>query len=391
MADKNVDVKKILIITRAFYPNQTPRANRATELAKEFSRQGYEVTVAHPGNIGIEPIPSFSNITYLSFGNLNWKTIIPYKEGGGILRRILNKLLITAPGFLFQYPSIEIFFRLKSFLKGLKSRYDILISIANPHEIHWAIGQVWSNNSSDNCAKLWVADCGDPFMGQENNRFSLRTPFYFGYVEKYWSRKVDYISIPIEKGKKGYYKEFYNKIRIIPQGFKFSDFKKENHELFNSVPSFAYAGLFYKGNRDPSEFIEYLLTIKTEFKFYIFTKSTNLVDNYCSISNGRIILSDYIPRDELLIFLSKMDFLVNFENNGEIQKPSKLIDYLIVDRPVLSVKFKELNIDYVNEFLSGNYRNRIDLGDPKYYQIENIVESFISLYKDKFKSLNSYN
>lgn len=391
LSDKNLDLKKILIITRAFYPMQTPRANRAAELAKEFSRQGYEVTVVHPGKIGIEPIPGFLNITYLSFGNLNWKTLIPYKEGGGTLRRMLNKLLITAPGFLLQYPSIEIFFKLRSFLKGLENRYDILISIANPHEIHWAIGQVWSNKRSNNFAKLWVADCGDPFMGQENNRFGLRTPFYFGYIEKYWSRKADYITIPIETGKKGYYNEFHNKIRIIPQGFKFTDFKNDKHKLTNSVISFCYAGLFYKGNRDPSEFIEFLLTLKTEFRFYIFTKSTNLVDHYCSISNGRIIVSDYIPRVELLTFLSQMDFLVNFENSGDAQKPSKLIDYLIVDKPVLSVKYKQLNIDYINEFISGNYRNRMDLGNPTDYQIENIVETFISLYREKFKPQNLLN
>ena len=267
----------------------------------------------------------------------------------------------------------------------------MLISIANPHEIHWAIAKVWNFRGYDNFAKLWIADCGDPFMGQENNRFGLKTPFYFGYMEKYWSRKVDYITIPIEAGKKGYYKEFHNKIRIIPQGFKFADFKKEKHEISNSVVSFAYAGLFYKGNRDPSEFIEYLLTLETEFRFYIFTKSTNLVDHYCSISKGRIILSDYIPRVELLTFLSEMDFLINFENSGDAQKPSKLIDYLIVDRPVLSVKFKELNKDFIAEFLSGIYKNKMDLGDPSDYHIENIVKSFISLHSEKFNPQKSLN
>ena len=37
--------KKILIVTRLFHPEITPRAFRAYELAKEFSRQGHDVTV----------------------------------------------------------------------------------------------------------------------------------------------------------------------------------------------------------------------------------------------------------------------------------------------------------------------------------------------------------
>ncbi len=37
--------KRILIVTRFFHPDITPRAFRAYELAKEFSRQGHDVTV----------------------------------------------------------------------------------------------------------------------------------------------------------------------------------------------------------------------------------------------------------------------------------------------------------------------------------------------------------
>lgn len=37
--------KKILIVTKFFHPDITPRAFRAFELAKEFWRQGHNVTV----------------------------------------------------------------------------------------------------------------------------------------------------------------------------------------------------------------------------------------------------------------------------------------------------------------------------------------------------------
>ena len=37
--------KKILLVSNGFYPEISPRSYRATELAKEFYRQGHEVTV----------------------------------------------------------------------------------------------------------------------------------------------------------------------------------------------------------------------------------------------------------------------------------------------------------------------------------------------------------
>ena len=37
--------KRILIVSAAFYPDNTPRAFRSTELAKEFARMGHYVEV----------------------------------------------------------------------------------------------------------------------------------------------------------------------------------------------------------------------------------------------------------------------------------------------------------------------------------------------------------
>ena len=37
--------RKILLVTNGFYPEISPRSYRSTELAKEFCRQGHEVTV----------------------------------------------------------------------------------------------------------------------------------------------------------------------------------------------------------------------------------------------------------------------------------------------------------------------------------------------------------
>ena len=43
-----MDKKRILIISSAFYPFNSPRSFRTTELAKEFARRGHQVKVITP-------------------------------------------------------------------------------------------------------------------------------------------------------------------------------------------------------------------------------------------------------------------------------------------------------------------------------------------------------
>src|SRR5690606_30622624 len=105
--------------------------------------------------------------------------------------------------------------------------------------------------------KNWIADCGDPFMG---NKFRTRA-FYFKYVEKWFCRKADFLSVPIEGAIQAYYPEFKEKIKVIPQGFNFKDFAIPESVPNNPLPTFIYAGTFYPGLRDPTSFLEYLATL----------------------------------------------------------------------------------------------------------------------------------
>ena len=251
----------------------------------------------------------------------------------------------------------------------------MLISIAVPYPIHWGVAAVWKKKG--NIAKTWIADCGDPFMGQENDTF--KKPFYFKYIEKWFCRKADYLTVPTSGSIKGYYKEFHPKIRVIPQGFRFEDFSATKTYEQNNCPCFAYAGMFIPGRRDPRQMLEYLLSLTTEFKFYIYTSTPELVKPYIEKSNEKIVLLPPIPRDALLIELSKMDFVVNFENIGNKQTPSKLIDYTIIKKPILSLKSNELNTTAVNQFLAGNYIQQLKVENPNQYRIENVAKLFLKL------------
>jgi len=364
--------KKILIVSASFYPVNSPRSFRTTELAKEFARQGHSVTVLTPRNpeIHIELERKY-NLTIKDLGKKKWKGIVI--KGNGInqlFRRVKGRIL----KFLFEYPGIEFYWMVKKAV-GNESGYDLLISIAVPYPVHWGVAA--SRSKTHPVAKKWIADCGDPYMGQENNTFTV--PFYFTFVEKWFMRKADFITVPTKGAIAAYFPEFHPKIRVIPQGFRFEDYNPSHRKGNNAKPLFAYAGMFIPERRDPSEFIKFLLEQEIEYEFHLYTTTPYLLPAIPDGFKSKIIVHEPVPREELLKTLSTMDFLVNFENAGTRQIPSKLIDYLILDKPVLSIKTGNLDVITAKEFLSGNYRGKLIFEEPEQFRIENVVKKFLAL------------
>lgn len=363
---------KILIVSNAFVPEVSPRSFRTTELAKEFARQGHSVKVITYQAKEQKEIAIEYGIEFKDLGKHTWKPI-PIK-GSGIIRlwyRFWSRMLL----WFFEYPGIELVGMIKRALKD-ESGYDLLISIAVPHPVHWGVAKV--RKKEGDIAKVWVADCGDPYMGQENDSF--KPMFYFGYVEKWFCRRADYLSLPTEGAIQAYYTEFHEKIKVIPQGFRFEDIKVLPHHGDSQKVIFGYGGMFIPGRRDPSEFLNFLLSkADVNFEFHIYTATPQFVVEFANRSNGKIKVFEPINRDRLLSSLSSMDFAVNFENVGSKQTPSKLIDYAIINKPILSIKTGDFNEVTANQFLGKSYEAALKIDNPDRYRIENIVGSFIDL------------
>jgi hypothetical protein len=303
--------------------------------------------------------PGYTNIGYSSKNK--WLSLF----SRGVRRAML---------LLLEYPDIELMFLVDKGLKNEKG-YDLLISVAVPHPIHWGVAKVISKNKA--LAKTWVADCGDPYMGDKADSF--KKLFYFKYIEKWFCKKADYITVPTAGSIDAYYPEFHEKIRVIPQGFNFEDTRISTEAVHNEVPTFGYAGGFIPGIRDPRELLDFLCKYEHPFKFIIYTSSRDLVLPYVAASGGRIEIKTYIPRDQLLFELSKMDFLLNINNGTTVQTPSKLIDYALTKRPVLSIDKGKLDTVAIVQFLKGDYSNQFYIGDIEQYNIKNVARQFIEL------------
>ena len=366
-------MKKIVIISMATYPSQTPRGFRTHELSTELARLGFKVNLyVLDGGFDYSNYCCANNLSIKSLGKTR---LFKYNHEKDVQLNFLGRILKKFFKNIIEFPYIELAFKAFKTLKKEKD-IDLLITIGAPHPIHWGAAMYKKIHTERFKNTRWIADCGDPYMG---NSFHKKL-FYFKYIEKFFFRKADAVTIPLEKARSAYYSEFHSKIHIIPQGFNFDNInivdKKEN----NKTITFIYAGIFYPNLRDPRPFLDYLATCNYDFKFFVYTKTKDILKDYEEKLMGKLFINDYIPRSKLIFEMSKADFILNLENITDVQSPSKLIDYALSKTPILSLNTNiPLDISIINEFMEGNYSRKLVINNLEDYNIKNVVKSFLEL------------
>ena len=204
----------------------------------------------------------------------------------------------------------------------------------------------------------------------------------FDNLEREFLANCDAITVPVEQAINEYYPEFRKKIKIIPQGFDNSDIELGEYRPQN-IPRFAYAGSIYNGYRSMDSLIDLLVDVETAYEFHVYSPNQKEMVEYSKRLNGRLIYHAPVGRKELFQTLSTMDFLINIENvdlPGQI--PSKLIDYSLTKRPILSVLPSNIDRFKVLNFIKGNYKDSFLVSDISSYEISNVVQRFIDLYNE---------
>jgi len=362
---------KIVIVTQHIFPIKTPRAHRSTELVKEFARQGHDVTVY--AVLGSYDYSSFEKEYGVTVKNIPVRyEFHPYSSDGDGKRTLIDKILGKILGKTFEFPTIEFKYSIPKIIKK-EQKHDLLISIGAPHHIHWGCARAKQFSSFPD---KWIADCGDPYM---NNGTSKDHHQKFAKEEHRFCQQCDFITVPVEEAKNGYYEEYRNKIHVIPQGFDF-EFPIQKNETNNEIIQFAYAGMFYEDIRNPRKILNYLSDVKKDFRFYVFTPFPQILDDYKDTLKERLIIQKPIERTLLLEKLKEMDFLLNIENlNSPNQVPSKLIDYAITGRPILSLNPENPEKEIINEFFDKKYQNQKIIENIQQYQISEVVKKFLAL------------
>lgn len=367
----------ITIISRTILPTKAPRAFRATELAKALAKKGHYVTLM--ASLGEYDYTNFKSNTGVVVKDLGTPSIALRNSDGKLKVPLWKKGIIFIFMKLLNFPDILLIHKVKKAVKQQKE-IDLLITIAIPHSIHWAVSFISKKNKN---FTTWVSDCGDPFMG---NTFA-KPYFYFKYFEKYWCKKTDYISVPVASAKDSYYKEFIKKIVVIPQGFNLDEIKLNSY-LGNNKPTFIYAGLFYPEKRDPTLFLKYLETLDQDFCFIVYTDKNDLLKPFLNTLQGKLVIKETISREQLLLEMSSMDFLINVKNKGtNNQVPSKLIDYSLSKRPILEISssFTEDEKENLDCFLKGDYSKSVHIKDIHQYDAATVATQFLQLHTQHVK------
>ena len=363
----------ILVVCGGFFPTNSPRAHRSTELVKQLVREGHKVTVLT--SIFDKSQVDFSiekGFNIISFGLRRFNPLPRNKiRILDIISRGINRLT----NLLIDFPDIEYYFLVRKKIKQLEG-FDLLISVAAPHSIHWAV----NSRINPNIARVWIADCGDPFYANQVDTY--RRPIYFKWIEQSWSRRADIITIPKYEYMYSFLEEFHPKIKEIPQGFNLEEQRKQlDVYVKNKVPTFMYAGSFVPIHRDPTLFLEALVNLDQDFRFHIHTRQTHYVTPFLKRAKGRIIIGEFLDRPSLLAKLSRMDFNINFMYDPYKYAPGKMADVLIAGRPIFNVDY---NIDHaaLDEFMHGNYTKRFNLFDVNRFDIETVTKQFIQYYNE---------
>lgn len=357
---------KILVISKHTFPYNSPRAFRTAELTEQLAKMGHEVTLYVIK--GGYDYSEYEKRTAVRVRNIEARFIPDGTKPLGFFDKVMGRLF----GNLLAWPNVEFHFLISRIIKE-NPGMDMLITIAMPHQIHYGAARA-KKKHAEIFPKTWVCDCGDPFM---LNPFS-HLPKYMKFYEDEWCSACDYIAVPTDTSYKGYYEPYWEKIRVIPQGFDFSKTPISQYKK-NQVPTFLFTGAIHPG-RSPIKFMDYLLTVDFDYKFYLYMRSP-LDEKYVKLSDGRIEYKIGCDRKEIVKACSEMDFLINVKNINNSQTPSKLIDYSISKRPILSISDVFVEVDDFRRFVDGDYSNQLIVDNLDSYKIENVAQAFVSLAK----------
>lgn len=372
---------RILIVSRWCTPAKNPRAFRTASLIKEAVSRGYDMDIFIPEGSDVSLEGDGVRIHYVPVGMIDTKKNTTKKTNRidlvGRIRTVFTYFFGDGPKTLLY--SIRMLQKL--FQQVRYKNYDMLISISYPFYIHIVASFFCGINKK---IKLRIADCGDPFYSNP----SSPKAFYLKYIERLILRQFDYITIPEHVALPAYqHCDIDDRIRVVHQGFRIVDVDKDAYRK-NTPCTFCYAGVFYKKIRNPEFFFQWLTRIDCDFCFVVYALpdayTVNLLMKYKDVLKEKLHIRDAVDREELIFSMAKMDFLINFNNENSTQQPSKLIDYAMSRRPILSFNRQTFRPEVFQAFLTGDYREQYHV-DLEQYDIRRVVDQFEALFHEKTK------
>lgn len=243
---------------------------------------------------------------------------------------------------------------LPAYLKGKK--------IIHEHKIDaiFATGSPWSGLLvgyliSKATKKPLIADFRDPWM---NNPFhqskGKRLDRWSAKLERKVVEHASAISLNTEPLMEEFLERYPHIAKdlffVMPNGFDRTDFEEISSSQTPPQKgrlTFCHAGFLY-GVRDPAVLLDAIRlansSLEAEGRFIQFKQigdvelAYDIRERYSDMmGNGSLVLEPSRPYKECLVELRDADWVVNVQPATRSQVPSKLYDYLAIDRPILNI------------------------------------------------------
>ena len=362
-------MKKVLIVSYLFAPQNIIGAIRPTKIAKQLVNQGYDVTVVcvdsgseedsmlkkdcehinqiirikHSNHYIIISSIIFNTVTSLGFKrnstkeNSNMRNTIKKKN-------YFKEYLLKLEYLLYLYRDIDFYKRACQSIKF--DEYEILFSSYGPIASHFLAR--WVKRKYKNIK--WIADFRDPML-PETFPFGLRK--YINNLQNSFCEKADHITT-VSKGSLNQITngKHLNKSTIITNGYDILDYETINKldKITIEKFTFIYTGTTYHGKRgDLSPLFRAISELHNEEKinkdlvqFYYAGKDGSYVKNQAMKYNCDNIVIDFgfVPRIKSLGLQNQSHILVvttwNEKNNQGVLS-GKFLEYMMYKKPIIAI------------------------------------------------------
>ena len=351
---------RILVIALSYHPLESPRAHRWTAIAEHWANAGHEVQVVTLRLPGC-PVFETKNGVQVHRAGRDWAAFLKNRPTRppalpqpmdwqarlfDFLHRAILKNLAFPDGDCAAYFPV----RRKTFQLLENQRFDALVSVSWPFTAH-LVGLAAKRRFP---AVRWLADSGDPFSGMPESPFRQ---FFWGKTARRLEQKIfetaDAATVTTAATARFFGQKMgasvAEKLTVVPpllhpfpaQNQSFAPFfERKNGEIH-----LGYFGALYPPVRTPDAFLDLLARtfarrpdLRGRLRAHFFGEIRAEFFGKMAAQPASQLHGPR-PRTAVAEAMRDTDFLLNIGNQTDFQLPSKTVDYLAANRPVVNLSF----------------------------------------------------
>lgn len=327
------NLKKILIVSYSFFPDNNPRSLRWQALANQFIEKGYEVHILTQQKSRKKGLKIYGQKKPI----LQEKQKIEKKRFNlSFLAQVLKKRI----GKLFKifiWPDYSASWLpwafCKLFVLNLQNNYERIISSSHPMSGHLPVLLLRKIGLLK--SPFWIVDIGDPFglisFHNLNNQFLYKKLNFF--FEKSVCKTANLICVTTKQTRNLYlegYKLIPEKVIIAPPVLSLDlNTNKSLQNPFSKYVNFIFAGTLYKDIRNPQivlAFADYLeKNSPAKYNFHFFGVLGDCAEYFKSIRKN-VFTYGLVDQADIKPYLFHSNGVINIGNTSKYQLPSKIIE-----------------------------------------------------------------